>query len=127
MTNVEANDILNSFAGWEPGRKCPEHDMCHHGFCSHDQAFGDHEIQPTDYFADTPEAREAVRLIKDAFVRRTKLGIEIRVQEVEGAAQFSAHIFNLPDWDVAVASRWGQAIEHHAIALAIAEALKERP
>ena len=99
---AEANAILNEFAGWKPGQNKVT------GY-----------IPPIDYFADTPEAREALRLLKDEFVRKVG-GVSVRTARLETG-------------ELVYAVTWGHRsksdfapTESHAIAFALAAALKER-
>lgn len=134
-TEAEANDILNVFAGWKPGQKC-DGPISHCFDVSGERVIGydcmvcrghwtlparplhPHDIPQTDFFADTTDARDAVRLLKDEFKQKQS----IRVVS-HGAGDFSVDIlFDGEGW------RWmtTKCIEHHAIAFALAAALKER-
>lgn len=110
MTHVEANDILNKFSHedcpWEQSRSR----WCH---------VHKHYVAFIDYFADTPKSREAVRLCKDEFVRRTG-------QTVEIATCFEPFWYFVSIYIDSDRREYADgATEHHAIALAIATALKE--
>ena len=96
MTHDEANAILNEFGGWKPGER------------------GDiYEIPPIDYFADTPEAREALwGVIYKLNARELSICIHPRWVIVH-----DEHSANVGEAD---------ATKPHAIAFALAAALKER-
>lgn len=137
MTHEEANQLLNAFAGWTPGQKCaggiivtdprreqgpggPWKRSISHQWCRGGPFNGDHDIPQADYFADTPEAREAVRLLKDEFVRREL--IAVRVTTYTHGFVVTLRVDAFKEW-----VNWADApIEHHAIAYALAAALKER-
>jgi hypothetical protein len=74
-TEAEKNEVLSAFMGWTP-RECS---MCydHLQFWSKGHHIK-HDIPPTDYFADTPEAAWAVKKLKDEFVRQTGRPINVR-------------------------------------------------
>src|SRR6185437_15380560 len=128
MTHAEALDILNRFAGWKPGQKCageidvydgPDGPWAECSSCRHvwsiAESPNDHDIPQTDYFAPTPAAREALRLLKDEFVRRTGNSVVI-TSYADEHDQPRHRVWNMRSCP----------IEHHAIAFALAEALKER-
>jgi len=136
-TEAEANAILNRFAGWKPEQPLYR---CYRPTCDRGGTTGpptrtwclehDRDIPPTDYFADTPEAREAVRLLKDEFVRRTKryhIKIETYLTYYGGEFMVRATVVDdKAEVDEESSPYIDESIESHAIALALAAALKER-
>lgn len=127
MTHDEANVQLNAFAGWKVGQKCERvDDTTTRGipYCALHDLTAPHDIPPTDYFADTPEAREAVRVLKDEFVRRTGRGVDVHSRGIKGKEP----LFGC--WAGVTAESGGHygcaPIESHAIAFAIAAALQEQ-
>ena len=79
---------------------------------------------PFDPYADTPEAREWTRKLKDEYVQRKN--IHVCVKSLANSA-FSCSLF-FENGDGYLAWRWmaDSLIEHHAILDAIYEVIKEK-
>ena len=118
-TTDEKNEVLNRFMpvrcelGWA---RCPHAvDVQDGNGVQHDN------YHPFNYYADTPEAREATRLLKDEFVRR--MGREVTV------TSYPRRIYNHVEYYVEIvdfdAKVFIRAMEHHAILDAIYEAIKK--
>lgn len=120
-TQDEKNLALNKFMGWEPNQRCHGLGNYHDNpalRCKH-RIYVEHDIPPFDYYADTPEARERVRLLRYEFVKRTHKQIQL-------------------SWDWNIGNVWTEvwiagvgmeracksAIESHAILDAIYEAIR---
>ena len=78
----------------------------------------EHPAQPIDYFGpETPELLWQVKLLKDEFVHQTHSYVEVLTSPQE-STPFCCFAGTHDRW------KWS-AVESHAVALAIAEALKE--
>ena len=117
-------EVLNRFMGWTTGARCPE---CNERptYRTPDDTWWDSNahfwriIPPFDPYADTPEAREWTRRLKDEFVRRTGKYTEVLSHvQPHGVMRFRVMIPPMRDL-----VRWSE-IEHHAILDAIYEAIK---
>lgn len=102
-------EVLNRFMGWEPSTT------------QFSKATGKtYVVQPFNPYADTPEAREWTRKLKDEFVRRTGRGVHVETGRWIGEAQLVNYWVRLDDSEITLQ----ESIEHHAILDAIYEAIK---
>ena len=123
-------DVLNRFMGWEPGQQCdglrkPVDDYefgdvwC--AKCNAVYGCGGHDIPPINPYADTPEAREWTRRLKDEFVRRMGFDAEVYTMRTGESLTYECMI----DDDGPTWREIYRPIEHHAILDAIYEAIRQ--
>ena len=124
-------EVLNRFMGWEPNRHCRDmtctHPERYHSVCGY-AARNPHNVPPFDPYADTPEAREWARKLKDEFVRRNP-SVDLIVHTVHtcltnGEVRFACEMAELSRGRY-VTKRRTVPIEHHAILDAIYEAIRQ--
>ena len=131
-TQDEKNLVLNRFMRWEPKHNLMRLPLRHKhdvpeihekdDWCAKAGCCPVPDV-PFNYYADTPEARERTRLLKDEFVRRTDNAVLVKsYQTILGRTWHYAWIVGVVD-DVKYRSVGGE-IESHAILDAIYEAIK---
>jgi len=120
-TRDENNRLLNEFMGWKIGQECER------GFhyCFKHNRREPHDAPMIDYYADTPEAREAARLLKDKFVEQTRRAICLLAEPYKDCGIAYLVWLDSPSSPYGtLRARGSSPIESHAIADAIAAALR---
>lgn len=106
-TQEEKNLAVNKFMGWEPNEQCRNECELHRFI---------------NYYADTPEARERVRLLAASFVIQDGHEIVMSIKHPAGFSYVTYEVFVV--YGERGNIRHENGIESHAILDAIYEAIR---